>query len=98
MLFDMRGSATPPKRPPGGMGTATEDKAPRSAPVDHPTGGTTMLESMLELLAPHAAAILGDDTGSEAERIMALVIEQLDSAAADWLFDNWDSVLEGLAP
>jgi len=56
-----------------------------------------MLEAMLALFAPHAAAILGDETGSEAERIASLVLESLDSAAADWLFDNWDSVLDGLA-
>ena len=56
-----------------------------------------MLENMIDLFAPHAAAILEDETGDAAEKIVAQVIEQLDSASADWLFDNWGSVLDGLA-
>lgn len=55
-----------------------------------------MLEAMLALFAPHAAAILGDETGEATEGIVAQVSESLDSPSADWLFDNWDSVLDGL--
>jgi hypothetical protein len=80
------------------MGTATEDKAHGSALlVDTKHRRTTMLDAMLALFKPHAAAILGDETGAEAVFITAQVLEGLDSDAADWLFDNWDSVLDGLA-
>jgi hypothetical protein len=36
-----------------------------------------MLETMIALFQPHAAAILGDETGAEAERAMALVLESV---------------------
>ena len=59
-----------------------------------------MLDTMLALFQPHAAAILGDETGAEAERVVTLVLESIgdDNPAADWLFENWDSVLDGLTP
>ena len=55
-----------------------------------------MLQDMIAMFQPHAAAILGDESGAAAERIVAQVVEGLDSATADWLCDNWDSVLDGL--
>jgi hypothetical protein len=55
-----------------------------------------MLDRMIALFQPSAAAILADETGAEAERVTALVLEQLDSDTADWLFENWDRVLDAL--
>jgi hypothetical protein len=52
-----------------------------------------MLENIISLLQPYAAAILSDETGEDTERIMAQVLDDLDSDTADWLFDNWESIL-----
>jgi hypothetical protein len=52
-----------------------------------------MLENIISLLRPYAAAIVSDETGEDTERIMAQLLDDLDSDTADWLFDNWDSVL-----
>lgn len=54
------------------------------------------LQKAVELFTPYANAILGDETGKEAERINSLVIETLGGKESDWLFDNWDSVLRKL--
>jgi hypothetical protein len=55
-----------------------------------------MLDRMIALFQPYAAAIKADETGAEAEWASALVLERLDSESADWLFDNWDAVLQAL--
>ena len=52
-----------------------------------------MLENIISLLRPYAAAIVSDEAGEDTERIMAQLLDDLDSDTADWLFDNWDSVL-----
>lgn len=65
-------------------------------------GGTTMLDTMLALFRPHAAAILGDEMGDETARTVELVLDTLgdEHPAAYWLEvgENWDSVLDGLTP
>jgi len=70
--------------------------ASHSTDVDTLTTEETMLNRMIALFQPYAAAIKADETGAEAERANTLVLEQLTSPEADWLFDNWDAVLNAL--
>jgi hypothetical protein len=56
-----------------------------------------MLQQMVELFQPYAIGILADETGDVAKIVTEMVLDGMDTAAADWLFDNWDSVLVALA-
>ena len=54
------------------------------------------LQKAVELFAPYVNAILGDETGAEAERANDQVTSQISSNDADWIGDNWDLILEKL--
>ena len=56
-----------------------------------------MLQQMVELFRPYAVGILADETGNVAKIVTELVLIGMDAASADWLYNNWDSVLDALA-
>ena len=57
---------------------------------------TTLLTDMVALFAPYTEEILADEMGDVVEAISEGIIADLDSATADWLFENWDAVLDQL--
>lgn len=48
-------------------------------------------------IAANRESVLGDDTGAEAERFSGELIQMVSDTEADWLFENWDAVLEAMA-
>ncbi|MEM9090311.1 MAG: hypothetical protein AAGC93_16370 [Cyanobacteria bacterium P01_F01_bin.53] len=52
-----------------------------------------MLDRITDLLAANALQVIGDETGTAAEKAAALIMTQLDTSWADWLDDNWDACL-----
>ena len=57
---------------------------------------TDTLSAMIALFTPYAEQIKADEMGDVTQAICETVIRNLNSAQADWLFENWDTVLEEL--